>query len=55
VDLLRGDWPGSEEGKKVPPRLALGEDAYGSVKDFYGERLKQNEEWREWSCGLNFE
>jgi hypothetical protein len=55
VDLLRGDWPGSEIGKKIPARLALGDDAYESVKEMYGKRLKANEEWREWSSGVNFE
>ena len=55
VELMRGEWPGSETGKRIPERLALGEDAYGSVNEFYAARLKENEEWREWSCGVNFE
>jgi len=55
VDLLSGDWPGSESGKKIPARLALGEDAYGTVKKIYNGRLQENEEWREWTCGVNFD
>jgi len=55
VDLLRGDWPGSEIGKKIPARLALGDDAHGSVKDMLEGRLRENELWREWSCGTDFD
>jgi len=46
VDLLRGDWPGLEKGKKIPARLALGDDAYGNVKEAYEGRLRETDEWR---------
>jgi len=55
VDLLRGDWHGATKGKKLPARLALGDDAFGSVKEHYESRLKENDEWRDWICGTDFD
>jgi hypothetical protein len=55
VDLLRGDWPGIEKGKKLPVRLALGDDVYEYVKENYEFRLKENAEWRDWICGVSYE
>jgi hypothetical protein len=51
VDLLRGDWQIPNGVNKIPGRLALGDDAFGTVKEMYGSRLKQNEEWKDWICG----
>jgi len=55
VDLLRGDYPGSEIGKKIPVRLALGDDAFRRLKEFYGRRLDESERWRDWICGVDCE
>lgn len=55
VDLVRGDLPDNLRGKRVPARIALGDDAYGSIKDVYGSRLKENDEWKEWICGTAFD
>jgi len=56
VDLLRGDWPEhlKTEGRKLPVRIALGDDAHQLVEDWFHNRLKENEEWKEWICGTNF-
>jgi len=56
VDLLRGDWQGAgPQGKKLPARLALGDDAFGAVRKHYESRLKGNDEWRDWICGTDFD
>ena len=66
VDLLGNSWGkkhlnGSANGNgvangghKLPPRIALGDDAYGLVKEYYGKRLEENEQWKDWICGTNY-
>lgn len=54
VDFLRGDWPGADKDKKLPVRVALGDDVYESVKERYELRLRENEEWKDWICGVHY-
>jgi len=57
VDLLRGEWPAQIKGtnRKLPTRIVLGDDGYQLVKEWFEKRLKENEEWKEWICGTNFD
>ncbi|KAF7342981.1 Short-chain dehydrogenase/reductase family protein [Mycena venus] len=43
------------EGRELPLRLALGDDAFESVKAFHVQRLADMEKFRSWSVGTNFD
>jgi len=53
VALLRGDV--DIPGRTLPVRIALGDDAFEDVRQWYGQRLKENEEWEDWIRGTSFD
>ena len=52
VDALKGE--GHAKGRKLPTRLALGDDAFASILEWTQKRQDQAREWEEWSTGTNY-
>jgi hypothetical protein len=53
VALLGGE--SGLAGRALPVRIALGDDAFADVQKWYGNRLKENEDWKDWICGTSFD
>lgn len=52
VDLLTGT--GLAEGREVPSRMTLGDDAYEWKLAALEQAEREARDWREWTTGTNF-